>query len=118
MRKLPTHSQLMSMEDEPSDGSQGDMHKNKSSSNKPLDPKAKSNRSEKSMNSSSSKEMSPARQIMKAVTKYALDSKKKSVKKSTKTKGENQEPGDRASSETQSAQGKIKSPGNKLKTKV
>lgn len=111
MRNLPTKSQLMSKDDEPVDGSQGDQHKNKPSNSSPIDPKAKPGRSEKSANSSSSKEMSPIRQVMKAITNLALNPKQKKVKKDVKTKGENQEPGDRSSSESQSAQGKIKSPG-------
>lgn len=113
MRNLPSKSQLMSMEDEPADGSQGDEHKNKPSNNKPIDPRSK--KSGKSANSSSSKDMSPVRQVMKAVTKYALNPKQKKVKKDVKSKGELQEPGEGADSESQSAQGKIKSPGKKLK---
>lgn len=91
MRKLPTRSQMMSTEDEPADGSQGDQHKNKPSTNKPLDPKSK--KLGKSANSSSSKDMSPARQIMKAVTSLALNPKKKKVPKKTASKGENQDSG-------------------------
>jgi hypothetical protein len=106
VRKLPTKSQLMSKDDQPVDGSQGDKHLNKPSSDSLLDPKAKPSKIGKSSNSSSSKDMSPIRQIMKAVTDHALNPKKKKVAKNVKTKGEAHPPGARASSATQSAKGK------------
>lgn len=92
MRNLPTKSQLRSTKDEPADGSQGDDHVNKSSNDETIDPAASVKKKGKSANTTS-KHMSPVRQVMKAVTSLALNPPKRKVPKHVKTKGENQEPG-------------------------
>lgn len=101
----------MSTQDEPADQFQGDQHKNKPSSNELADPDAPAIKKGKSSNSSSSKAMSPARQVMKAITHLALNPKQKSVPKKVKSKGQLQEPGARASSKVQVAQGQGSSSG-------
>lgn len=85
MRKLPNKNDMKKMEGSPEE----------EASESPA----------KEASEQKAKKMSPVLQVMKAVTDHALKPKKKNVKKNVKTKGERQEPGDRANKGTESAQG-------------
>lgn len=50
-------------------------------------------------------EESPIKKVMRAVTAHAINPKRKKVSKTTASKGERQEPGERADKLTESAKG-------------